>query len=78
MACPTAVLFQVKYTNRMFHGLTRPWGGKMYDFRPGLRREGVEEGLRRCTKGRLERPVRLWIGSSARRAFGGCLGSKRR
>jgi hypothetical protein len=37
MACPTAVLFQVKYTNRMFHGLTRSWGGKMYDFRPGTR-----------------------------------------
>jgi hypothetical protein len=47
-ACPTAVLFQVKYTNRMFHGLTRSWSGKMYDFRPGLRllrRGGGAEAL---------------------------------
>jgi len=33
MRAPRAVLFQVKYTNRMFHVLTRAWGGKMYDFR---------------------------------------------
>ena len=38
----------------MSHGLTRLWGGKLYDFRPGLREDRVEGGLRRCTKGRLE------------------------
>jgi hypothetical protein len=44
MACPKAVLFQVKYTNQMSHGLTRLWGGKLYDFRPGLRREAWRGG----------------------------------
>ena len=38
-ALPRAVLFQVKYTNRMFHVLTRAWGGRMYDFR--LERAGL-------------------------------------
>ena len=51
MACSAAVLFQVKYTNRMFHVLTRAWGGKMYDFRAGLRRDGVEDGCGRRDKG---------------------------
>ena len=44
MRAPRAVLFQVKYTNRMFHVLTRAWGGKMYDFR--LERAG----LRLCAR----------------------------
>lgn len=76
---PAAVLFQVKYTNQMSRCPIGWRGGKLYDFRPGV--------LRRMARARLgfgaaQRgagvPCRLWIGSSARRAFGGCLGSKRR
>ena len=48
-----AVLFQVKYTNRMFHVLTRAWGGKMYDFRAGLRREAWRMGEAPLQKERL-------------------------
>ena len=36
----------------MSQGLTRPWGGKLYDFRPGPREDRVEDRGGRCTKGR--------------------------
>ena len=49
-----AVLFQVKYTNRMFHVLTRAWGGKMYDFRAGLRREAWRRGEGAAQRGAVE------------------------
>ena len=53
IACPKAVLFQVKYTNRMFPVLTRAGSGKMYDFR--LERAGLrvlrEDGRGAATKG---------------------------
>ena len=36
-AASQAGLFQVKYTNQLFFILTRMEGGKLYDFRSGLR-----------------------------------------
>ena len=43
------------------------------DFRPKR-----QDGLRHLNRPRTKGPVFFWIGSSAIRAFGGCLGSKRR
>ena len=53
MARPKAVLFQVKYTNQCPMVLPDHGAGNCMTSDQGCVREGVEEGLRRCTKGRF-------------------------
>jgi hypothetical protein len=53
MACSAAVLFQVKYTNQCPMALPGHGAGNCMTSDRGCVCEGVEEGLGRCTKGRL-------------------------
>jgi hypothetical protein len=51
MARPTAVLFQVKYTNRMFRGLTRSRSGKCMTSDQGCACQGAEGGCGAAQRG---------------------------
>jgi hypothetical protein len=47
-------LFQVKYTNQCLMALPGREAGKLYDFRPGLRREAWRMGEGAAQRGVLE------------------------
>ena len=53
MACPKAVLFQVKYTNQCPMALPGHGAGNCMTSDRGCACEGVEDGGVRCTKGRM-------------------------
>ena len=78
MTDPRSILFQVKYTNRSSSNTTRTVF--VANQRQALQCMHFDLALLWFYKrGRAQKePCFFWIKSSAKRAFGGCLGSKRR